>query len=62
MSVGINPQWPLCEKCGEKVWKVHREPHASGFEDQAFTCSNCGHVTERTVVIEAEYGERAKAN
>ena len=50
----ISPEWPSCEKCGGKVWKVSREPHHTGFERQSFTCSVCGHVTQRTGVLGTE--------
>jgi hypothetical protein len=47
-------EWPCCDACGGPVWKVHRAPQISGFEDQFFTCAACAHVTERTVVMSDE--------
>jgi hypothetical protein len=54
MVIDSPNDWPVCENCGGIVWKVGREQHVSGFEDQSFTCSACGHITERTVVMSDE--------
>jgi len=56
----ISPRWPTCEKCGGEVRRFLHEPHRGGFERQSFTCSACGHVRERTVIVTADDTERLR--
>jgi hypothetical protein len=59
-SPSVGPDWPKCEKCGGVIWKVRRESRDSGFETQFFTCLDCDHVTERTVLVSAEDAARLR--
>ena len=42
------PQWPVCEKCGGKMWTLKRRPYpGAGIEVQQFGCSACSHIMKR---------------